>query len=77
MFESRRDVGRDQRPPIERHPLKWVEGDRVREISGVEVDNVIGARRRYGVGHVARQIAVRIEQGEPASAGEVRDHHIE
>ena len=65
----------DERAAVWRHVVEQIEADRKFEISGVEIQYVVGAMWRHAVDHGLREIAMRIEQREAAAGREILLDH--
>ena len=77
VFERGDDAGGGERPALGRDPRRRIEADRPLGVGHVEVAHVVDAGARDGVENIERQVAVRIDHGDPFPCQDVAHGEIE
>jgi hypothetical protein len=77
VFEGGHDAGSGKRSPLGRDPRRGIEADRPLAVGHVEIAYVVDARARDGVEDVERQVAVRVDHGDPLPCHDVAHGEVE
>src|SRR5205807_879594 len=77
VLEGRNDAGGGERVPLPRHARERIKANRIVGVGDIEVAHLMRPARRQGINNGLRQVAMRIEDGDPVAGINIVHGEIE